>query len=108
LSADDICCIIEACFRNKVYSLSYNALEIKFGPDQAAWGNAQLQYEVGQPEGGETPSGQGYAVPFDALPVELTEEDKLLMEEVRLGQLMTDDPMAYEQEMIDSHIATGD
>lgn len=33
---------------------------------------------------------------------ELSDEDKALLEEARLAQLATDDPGAYEQEMIDA------
>ncbi len=34
----------------------------------------------------------------------MTPEDRELQEEMRLAQLMTDNPMAYEQEMIDANL----
>lgn len=59
---------------------------------------------VDQPEGGETPSGGSQRAAELPAKFELSDEDKALMEEARLAQLMTDDPMAYEQEMIDAQI----
>jgi hypothetical protein len=56
-----------------------------------------------QPVGGETPEPVGQ-ISVSELPAkaEFSDEDRLLLEESRLAQLATDDPMAYEQEMIDA------
>ena len=110
LSAADICAIIDACAKSRVSSLTYAGLEIKFDVAATTDRNPLEYVPVDQPEGGETPSGGSQGAATQAK-VHLSEDDKTLMEELRLAQLMTDDPLAYEQEMIDSHTrprGTGD
>jgi hypothetical protein len=60
-----------------------------------------------QPAGEET--SEGFVGPFVAADgpsevqkAELSDEDRELLNEARLAQMMTDDPGAYEQEMIDA------
>ena len=107
LTAADICVIIDACSKNRVKSLAYSGLNIEFdAPTPDLWRNTAA-VEVDQPEGGETPSGGSYLarpLPVTAQTMQMSDEDLTLMEEMRLAQLMTDNPMAYEQEMIDAHV----
>ena len=55
------------------------------------------------PSGADTPAGQA-VVMADAGEVELTEEQKELLREAELAQLMADDPVAYEQAVIDDNL----
>jgi hypothetical protein len=55
------------------------------------------------PPGAEPPVGQA-VVTADAGEVELTEEQKELLREADLAQLMADDPVAYEQAVIDENL----
>lgn len=104
LSAEDICVIIEACAKSRVSSLAYAGLSIQFDVASArAWENALAPGFVDQPEGGETPSGGSQGASVQSFP--MSAEDKAILEESRLAQLMTDNPLAYEQEMIDAQIS---
>ena len=61
---------------------------------------------VDQPQGGETPAEASEAETLmDEEEVHLVSEaDQELLEHIRLNQLMVDDPLAYEQEMIDQRL----
>lgn len=104
-SASEICAILESCHKNGVTSLKLGALQVEFYQVPQLRGNvpagaSQLADEEtfvdteGQFEVAESPQVIQKA--------ELSDEDKALLEESRLAQLMTDDPAAYEQEMIDA------
>lgn len=80
-------------------------LAVEFQRIPSPWGNTSAG--ASQPDAGETAEGiEGPFVVADNAEVqpkaELTDEDKQLIEDARLAQLMTDDPGAYEQEMIDA------
>lgn len=85
-------------------SLKLGALQVEFYQVPQLRGNAAVG--ASQPDGAETlPGSEG---PLEVAPdmttprAELSDEDKALLEEARLAQLATDDPAAYEQEMIDA------
>lgn len=106
LSAEGICAIIEACSKNRVTSLTYGVLSIEFGtPEPEIGGNLFAGVDgVDQLNRGETryaggERGHDVASLFAASP-----EERELTEEIRLAQLMTDNPLAYEQEMIDQNL----
>jgi hypothetical protein len=106
LTAQDICVIIEASSKHKVKSLAYGGLKIDFDTTRDDEKKNLLSSDGDQPEGGETPSGAGQRVETSTTPSSFMEaEDRAaILEEIRLAQLMTDDPMAYEQEMIDANL----
>lgn len=102
----DICAIMEAGNLHNVSKISYNGLEIIFKQeDPPRLGKVGEGY-VNQLVDGETSASQE-SVHEDELekpPLILTDEEKEVMEELRLAQLMNDDPLAYEQEMIDVNL----
>jgi len=83
-SAKDLCRIIETCHTNGVSRIKVSGIEIDFG--------ASVPFVV--PDYGPS------------LPVRAEGNDTVLdeglMEQARLNQLIIDDPLGYEQEMIDS------
>jgi hypothetical protein len=79
-----VCCIIEAAARNGVLTLSYGPLLLTFPNSYGLQGHIYSSPE--DPESSE---------PEAIL-------DPEIQEEVRMAQLMIDDPSAYEQEIIDS------
>lgn len=85
-------------------SLKLGILQVEFNQVPPLRGNVPAG--ASQPDAGETAFGvEGpYVVADDMLSpkAELSDEDKALLEEARLAQLATDDPGAYEQEMIDA------
>lgn len=96
LTGAEICAIIEACGKSGATFFQCGALSIEF----LAGGLGGNQFAgVDHSFGGETP-GDGEA--GGETRVLLTPEDREVQEEIRLSQLMTDDPVAYEQEMIDA------
>lgn len=100
LSVGDICTLMEKCAKYRV-SLSYRELRIDI-EDPTPERNPGVR-DVSDPDVGETSSGQ----PDSSSPEEKQDTQKEVfvskqdLEEMRLAQLMTDDPSAYEQEMID-------
>ena len=99
-NASDICAIIRASAKCNVKKLRIQDFEVEF-ETPCGRGNASGVF-VNQPAVEETPAAiivdqQDEEQPF--IP------DPELMEEMRLAQLMTDDPVAYEQEMIDANLS---
>ncbi len=104
LTALDICAILKACNENLVSELAFGQLSVKFEPRLHG---RNLLAGVDQPTSGETEVGVA-ELEFDApgvpsMTMEGPEYDAL-KEDVRLAQLMTHDPAAYEQEMIDANL----
>lgn len=104
-SASEICAIIRASHHNGVSSLKLGALHVEF--QKAPEPRRNVPAGASQPEAGETAAGvEGPFVVGDnaeTVPqAPLSEEDKELLEDARLAQLMTDNPEAYEQEIIDA------
>lgn len=100
-TASEICAIIGACHDKGVVSLKLGDLSLEF---QAPQPRGNVHAGANQPADGETSEpGVGRIAESD-LPAkaELSDEDRLLLNEARLAQLASDDPMAYEQEMIDA------
>lgn len=96
LLTEQICAIIETAHRSGVKSLSYQGLEVNFFEA----GDRAETLVLDQPQDGETSQGTGDIV----APALLSMDEKVLMEELRLADLMTNDPMSYEQEMIDAQL----
>ncbi len=96
LTSASICSILNACAKANVASLTFGDLHVAFYNEASQLGRNQLA-SVDQPWGGETPLGSG-----TEQPLVMTAEDQELREDMRLAQLMTDNPVAYEQEMIDA------
>jgi hypothetical protein len=102
-SATEICAIIEACHKSGVSSLKMGDLSVEFYQVPQLRRNADAGRDL--PDGGETLPGfvGEYEVDTGAMPpIEFSDEDRALLEEARLAQLMTDNPAAYEQEVIDA------
>lgn len=92
--------IIETCSKNNVASFKMDGLEIDFF-------KVSLSPAIPWPEQTEEDPEHVAAVPEEkreAVPIVFSEEEKQILEDARLGQLMMDDPVAYEQEIIDSTI----
>jgi len=100
LTSSEICAILDACSKNKVKTLKYGRLEVDFDlslvPASLSEGFASHVVEEAALLHPPSESLEGeYA---------RTEEGISLLEELRRAQLMTDDPLAYEQEMIDANL----
>lgn len=101
LTAVDICAIIEAAAKSRVAYLSFGELRIKFD-------SGLSRFELSSPLQQWT-GGEGGHTGKDAEPPEMvieTPEDRELAREAQLAQLLTHDPMAYEQAMIDALVGT--
>jgi len=89
-SVKDLCRIIEVCHKNGVSKLALGDLALEFSENEPE----TLPQEYINPVFG----------PNDT-PVEAGGKDRIedegLLEEARYSQLMIDDPVAFEQEMID-------
>lgn len=107
LDVEGICTLMENCAKYRV-SLTYRDLRIEI-KDPTAERNPAVR-DVSDPDVGETSSGKSDS----SSPEEKREEarqafvSKADLEEMRLAQLMTDDPTAYEQEMIDVQLRGSD
>jgi len=101
LTPKQICDIIRLCNKNRVSRLKLGDLEIDF-------------YNGSQPDGNQSVYASQVSYPAETeelkpattskmktQEVHLTPEQKEILEEARLSQLQTEDPLAYEQEMID-------
>jgi hypothetical protein len=97
--AADLCAILESCRQNGVAALTLGDLHVSFYAPPGLRRNERPAV----PPGAEPPVGQA-VVTADAGEVELTEEQKELLREADLAQLMADDPVAYEQAVIDENL----
>ena len=97
--AADLCAILSSCRQNGVAALTLGDLHVSFYAPAGLRRNEALP----EPPGGETPAGQ-VVDPEDVGEVELTDEQKELLREAELSQLMADDPVAYEQAIIDENL----
>lgn len=89
----DICRIIEACSKFSVSEIRFSGFEIKFK-------------ELGLPAIVDPPKTitrnfSHQASETDTVDPKIGMLDEQLMEDMRRAQLMIDDPLAYEQEIID-------
>ena len=98
LNATEICAIIRASYKCNVKKLRIKDFEVEFetSPGQS---NAAEVF-VNQPKGNAIPVAE-HVLMDD---VEPFTPDRELLEDMRLAQLMTDNPVAYEQEMIDANL----
>lgn len=103
LTADAVCSILEACKKSGVSSLTFCGLHVEFRNAAPGGETPASQGFVFRPEGGETPLTDDQGAVLQAR-IELTPEEKQVLEDARLSQLMTDDPLAYEQEVIDAKL----
>ncbi len=99
LNATEICAIIKASYKYNVRKLRVGDFECEF-ETLSSRGNAERVF-VNQRPGEETPVAANVQSETEATPFV---PDRELMEDLRLAQLMTDDPVAYEQEMIDANL----
>lgn len=101
-TAKDIAVIIDACSRSNVTEFTLGELKIVF---RGLSGNLDLQKTY--PDQWSAPvvtsavSAEEIALPK----VELSEVDKEMLKEAAVSQLMLDDPLAYEQYIIDEQTA---
>jgi hypothetical protein len=96
LDAAGICAIIKECSAAKVAAFTLGELHISF---------YRPQETVVVSDGGrlEETTVPALEMKVDVLSTEpLTEDQKAVAEEFRKAQLMSDDPLAYEQEVVDS------
>lgn len=99
---ESISSIIEACAKCGVMSLKWHDLEVTF----AVPGQPVTAYDLPKT------TFDGYASPASeqelAVDPRVSTVDKELLEDMRRSQLMIDDPLSYEQEVIDAHIRRGE
>lgn len=98
-TAADLSVILDACRKNEVAALTLGDLHVSFYAPANLRGNGR---EL-EPQGEETPQGQEVETPT-AGKVVLTEEQKELLRDAKLSQLMAEDPLAYEQAVIDAEM----
>jgi len=98
---EDICRIIEVSARAGVAKLKFGDVEVEFTPIAPDLGyhakvdpSQYITSEMATPDS-EQKSG-------------MTISDRELLEDMRRSQLMIDDPMAFEQEMIDLQLTHGE
>jgi hypothetical protein len=105
LSHKQICDIIRLCNKNHVSKIKFNDFEIEFQNSQPD-GNQSVYATRDEKADGRNPFVNSVATEVEGSlkpkVVQLTPEQKELLNEVRLSALMTSDPVAYEQEMIDA------
>lgn len=95
LRARDICAIIKSCSQNGVTVFRFGDLSLQFEPIEIS------RSPVAMPDWPKAP----YHPEASAVAQEKLEQvDKNLVEDMRLSQLLIDDPLGYEQEMIDAHM----
>lgn len=98
--AADICAILDSCNKNNVKTFKLGNLEIAFETVSAP-ASTDLSF-VNQPVGEANLEAKA-DVNIDL--TELPDHEKVsLIGDLRMAQLMTDDPVAYEQEMIDANL----
>lgn len=105
VQAKEICAILEACRFSNVKSLKWGDLEIEFHSSgiqerETIESSMPSTEEAARAEDSQTDSSDF------SNPNALTPEAKELLEEMHMAQLMTDDPVAYEQMQIDAHLDT--
>lgn len=106
VQAKEICAILEACRFSGVKSLKWGDLDIEFHSlrDQERVVLAESPIPSAE-EAARLEDSQDTSLDFSN-PNASTPEAKALMEEMHMAQLMTDDPVAYEQMQIDAHLDT--
>jgi len=96
LQANEICNIIKQCAKSGVKTLKLGGFEVEF----RGWGTnpspAGMQVD--------TPSDSGTNASKPVEPLELSEEDKQALQDLEDNQTMLDDPLQWEQDIIDSHM----
>lgn len=93
LTVDEICVLIARCYHHKVTKISVRGVEVTFDTTSGRTPKGSDDQFVGQ----ETPTDTGEGVEFTA-------DQREIQEDLRLSQLMLDNPFAYEQEMIDANL----
>lgn len=98
--ATDICAILDSCHKNNVKTFKLGDLEIAF-ETSSVQARSDLSF-VNQPVEEANPEAKvNEAIDLSTLP---PHEQVSLLEDLRMAQLMTDDPVSYEQEMIDANL----
>lgn len=106
LSASAVCAIINACAKNGVAKLKYGDLELEFLNKSRT---AEHTFYSGTED--QSDPAKDFQVTHDATPAseqslqsKLSTVDPELLDDMRRSQLMIEDPLSYEQEMIDLQI----
>lgn len=97
----NLCDIINACAKGGVSELKFGSVEVKFfNPSTPA--QAQLAMDIGAvPPQYDTPAMQASRQPETK---SINAFDKDLLEELRMSQLLYDDPHGFEREIVNSHL----
>lgn len=112
-TSKDICNIIKACSQSGVTELCLAELTLKFNrsgaetpPEEVLTPQPQVPLYVEDLDPRDTPdlpSEQASATVESPIGL-MTSEQKTTLEEIRVNQLMMDDPEAYEEYIVDSHL----
>lgn len=96
----NLCAIISACAKGGVSELKFGVVEVRFfkptstpthdTPAMAIGAVTQIQEISAMPESGR--------------PTSVNSFDRELLDDLRLSQLMIDDPQGFEREIVNSHL----
>jgi hypothetical protein len=99
-----ICLIIESAAKNGVAALKFGDLEINFSPKAVEEGHSA---DIDLPKHLEPIHATHASEQTLRIDDTLETVDKELLEDMRVTQLMFDDPLAFESEMIDKQLSEG-
>lgn len=94
--------ILEACARTGVATLKCGDIEVSF-----IQGLPQSYVNYGQASQADLPNDLDFPASQASEQPRIENLDTSLLEDMRRSQLMIDDPLSYEQEMIDEHLERG-
>lgn len=110
-TAKEFCDIVKTCAKYGVSRIRLSSdIEVEF---KTAGGDPESLEESSRGGGNTTSyltqdqdSGDTQVFDLSEMPVSLSDEDRETLEDVRKAQLLTDAPLAFEQEMIDVFLET--
>lgn len=100
--AADITAILETCLKTGVTSLKWRDLEVSFfvpGQPVMAYDLPKTTFDGYAPQASEQELSRDSAIGT---------VDKELLDDMRRSQLLIDDPLGFEQEIIDAHMQRGE
>lgn len=101
---DKLPAILEACQKSGVAVLKFGDLEVSFHPLPAA---PLFADTLGATSQVALPDPYRFPASPASEQTRIEPVDPELLEDMRRAQLMIDDPMAFEQEMVDEHLRRG-
>lgn len=104
-SSDGVCAIIDACARSKVKLFTIGDLRVEFfGTEAPVWGENLGVQATARLSADESYVGTGTEIPN----TKISQVDRNLLDEARRSQLLVNDPVSFEQEMIDEQMRSSE